>query len=258
MLDEITPLIITYNEEANIARTLEKLQWARRIVVVDSGSTDDTRNILKSFPQIEIIEHPFSDFASQCNLGLAHIATPWVLSLDADYELSDELVAELASLSSGASGVAYRARFIYRINGRALRGSLYPPRIVLYRRERGYYRNEGHGHRVVVKGTVSALRGVIYHDDRKALPRWFQSQQRYASDEAKHLLSCAKAELGVVDRLRLMAWPAPFLVFLYALLAKRCVFDGWTGWCYALQRLLSEVLLALELLDQREHGRKSG
>ena len=122
MRDQITPLIITYNEAPNIARTLGKLSWAKRIVVIDSGSTDETLDVLRSFPQVDVIEHPFSDFAGQCNFGLTQVATPWVLSLDADYELSDELVEELTGLRAPDNVAGYRARFVYRIHGRALRG----------------------------------------------------------------------------------------------------------------------------------------
>src|SRR5437868_4336768 len=98
MLDEITPLILTFNEAPNVARTLEKLSWARRIVVIDSGSTDDTVETVLRCPQAEVIRYAFVDFATTCNFGLTQIATPWVLSLDADYELSDTLVSELKSL----------------------------------------------------------------------------------------------------------------------------------------------------------------
>src|SRR5215217_7735082 len=87
MIEDITPVIITYNEAANIARTLGRLVWARRIVVVDSGSTDETLEIIRSYPQTELINRPFDDFASQCNFAIAQVTTTWVLSLDADYEL---------------------------------------------------------------------------------------------------------------------------------------------------------------------------
>src|SRR5438874_9071033 len=99
MLESITPLILTYNEAANIQRVLDKLVWARRILVIDSGSTDETLEIIKKYPLVEVINHPFAEFASQCNFGLAHVGTPWVLSMDADYELSDELVSELRLLA---------------------------------------------------------------------------------------------------------------------------------------------------------------
>jgi glycosyltransferase involved in cell wall biosynthesis len=254
VFDQITPLILTYNEAPNIARTLAKLSWARRIVVIDSGSNDLTLERLRGYPQADVIAHPFSDFATQCNFGLTQIKTPWVLSLDADYELSDGLVDEIGALNDGTSVAGYRAQFVYRIYGRPLRGTLYPPRVVLYRAEKAHYYNEGHGHRVSVAGEVKALRHVIYHDDRKPLARWFASQQRYAVEEACYLCAKPSHELTRADRLRRMAWPAPLGVLFYALLAKGCILDGWPGWFYALQRLVAEALIALAVLDRRLRG----
>jgi glycosyltransferase involved in cell wall biosynthesis len=251
MIEDITPIIITYNEEANIARTLDQLTWAKRIVVVDSGSTDETLRIVRSYPQADVFHRSFDDFASQCNFGIAQVATPWVLSLDADYELSNELVAELHGLRPNAETSGYRARFVYRIFGRPLRGTLYPPRTVLYRKEKAFYRNEGHGHRASVVGELMPLAGVIFHDDRKPFVRWFVTQQRYAREEAEHLLASDRKALGRTDRIRLAAWPAPLAVFMYTLILKGCLLDGWAGWYYALQRLLAETMLALDLIDRR-------
>lgn len=249
--DQITPLIITYNEAPNIHRTLGKLSWARKIVVIDSGSTDGTVEILRAYPQVEVVEHPFVDAASQCNFGLTQVASPWVLSLDADYELSDALIRELASLAPRDSAVGYRARFVYRINGRPLRGSLYPPRTVLYRKGKAYYRQEGHTQRVVLDGQVVPLNGVIYHDDRKPLACWFTSQQRYAREQADYLLDVPPEVLRRTDKIRLMGWPAPIGVFFYTLFVKGCLLDGWPGWYYALQRTIAEMLIVLQILDRR-------
>lgn len=251
MLDQISPLILTYNELPNIERTLAKLAWAKRIVVIDSGSTDGTLEILRRDPRVAVFVHEFVDFAGQCNFGLAHVDSPWVLSLDADYELSDELVDELRMLVPDEATAGYRARFVYRIHGRPLRGTLYPPRTVLYRRGLGFYRQEGHGHRVCVDGDVLPLRGVIYHDDRKKLSRWLAAQQRYAADDADYLLNGPGRALSRADRIRLMGWPAPLLVLPYVMFVQRCVLDGWLGWHYGLQRLFAETLLALEIIDRR-------
>lgn len=249
MLDQITPLIITYNEAPNIARTLAALDWARRIVVVDSGSTDGTLDILARFAQVKVAHRPFDDFAGQCNFGLTLIGTPWVLSLDADHLPTPELTAELARLASDASTMGYRANFIYCIHGHALRGSLYPPRIVLFRTGAAGYAQTGHAHRLEISGAVAELRGRIHHDDRKKLSRWLASQRTYAVQEADYLL--AGVPLSRIDRLRRMAWPAPLLVLVYVLIVKRCLFDGWPGWYYALQRLIAEALLAVEIIDRR-------
>lgn len=251
MLGQITPLLITYNEAPNVRRTLDKLKWAQRIVVVDSGSNDETLEIARSYPQVEVVHRAFSDLAGQCNFGLAQVMTPWVLSLDADYELSDGLVSELESLAPPEKVGGYQAKFIYRIYGRPLRGSLYPPRVVLYRKDQAVYRNDGHGHRVVITGEVLPLASPIYHDDRKSLARWFASQQRYARQEAEHLLSSDRTALSRIDRIRLAAWPAPIAVFIYTLFFKGCLLDGWSGWFYVLQRVLAEILLAIEIIDRR-------
>jgi glycosyltransferase involved in cell wall biosynthesis len=244
-------MVITYNESPNIRRTLDKLSWAHRIVIIDSGSTDGTLEISRRYSKVEVIQRPFIDVASQCNFGLTQVTSTWMLSLDADWEISDELVHELASLAPPDSTAGYRARFVYRIYGRALRGSLYPPRIVLLRKDKASYRLEGHAIRVVTDGEVLPLDGVIYHDDRKPLARWLTSQQRYVREEAEYLLDTPPGALRRTDKIRLMGWPAPIAVFFYTLFVKGCLFDGWPGWYYALQRTTAEMLLALEILDRR-------
>ena len=246
----ITPLLITYNEAQNIGRVLDKLHWAKRIVVIDSGSTDETAQIVSQYPQAEIIVHPFKSFADQCNFGLSKIRSEWVLSLDADYILSDELVEELNVLNDdGAAG--YAADFVYCVYGRQLRGTLYPPRTVLYRTHLAKYENHGHSHKVSVSSPLRRLRGKILHDDWKPMSRWFLSQQGYAKKEADYLLASNPAHLSRNDRIRLLCWPAPVLVALYVLFAKGCILDGWPGWFYMLQRLLAETMLSLELINRR-------
>jgi glycosyltransferase involved in cell wall biosynthesis len=247
----ITPLVITFNEIENIGRTLERLSWAERIVVVDSGSTDGTPEAAARHAQVEIVHRPFDSFADQCNFGLAQVRTEWALSLDADYVLSQELVREIGALSPPDDVQGYRASFVYRIWGRPLRGNFYPPRVVLYRAAAGRYVNEGHGHRLSLAGRILPLRHVICHDDRKPLGRWLDSQRRYARAEAEHLLAAEPGALNANDRIRLTAWLAPLLVLPYVLLAKGCLFDGRAGWFYALQRLLAEVMVALEVVDRR-------
>ena len=249
--DQLTVMILTFNEEPNIARTLDAIKWAGRILIVDSGSTDATLDIVARYPQARVVTRKFDSFAEQCNFGLTEIRTAWVLSMDADYELTPAIAAEMRGLAPGREVSGYRADFIYRMYGRPLRAALYPPRTVLYRPERAVYRNEGHGHRVVIEGEVRHLRDSIYHDDRKPLTRWLASQQGYARREADYLLSTPRAELKRTDRIRLMGWPAPFLVFFYTLLWKRCILDGWPGWLYVLQRSLAEIMIAIEVVDRR-------
>src|ERR671912_271723 len=100
MLDQITPLVLTYNEAPNIARTLSALSWARDIVVVDSFSDDETVKIASSVPRVRVFQRAFDCHRNQWEFGLKEtgITTPWVLALDADYVISDKLGAELKTL----------------------------------------------------------------------------------------------------------------------------------------------------------------
>lgn len=250
MKNHVTPLIITFNEIDNIARTIEALKWAKRIVVVDSGSTDGTLEFLALDSRISVYSRTFTTFAEQCNFGLSHIETEWVLSLDADYVLSDPLVEELSILQMDKAIAGYRTRFVYKIFGQQLRGSLYPPRIVLYQASKGRYVDQGHGHALKLDGDIADLRNVTFHDDRKPLRRWLDSQMKYARSEAAYLREADRKNLKPQDKLRLWLWPAPFLVAIYTLLIKGAVFDGVPGWHYTLQRLLAEILLSLELTDR--------
>src|ERR1041385_9186314 len=114
MLDQITPLILTYNEAPNIARSLGALRWAREIVVVDSFSDDDTVAIASSFPNVRVVQRVFDNHRNQWEFGLKEtgISTPWVLALHADYVVSGELVAEIENLKPADQTAAYRASFV--------------------------------------------------------------------------------------------------------------------------------------------------
>jgi glycosyltransferase involved in cell wall biosynthesis len=253
VLEQITPLILTLNEEANIARVVERLGWAREVVVVDSGSTDATRRVLAGFGNVRFVEHAFESHATQWNFGLVQtqIASEWVLALDADYVLSEDLVAELRDLIPAPETAGYRVGFRYCTLGRMLRGTLYPPVVALYRRREARYVQDGHTQRVQVNGRIETLHGVILHDDRKPLSRWLASQARYAQLEAD--LLCAKPwrELGWPDRLRKLPFVMPPLAFAYCLVAAGGILDGWPGIYYAGQRAAAEAILSLVLIERK-------
>jgi len=250
MLTITTPVILTYNEAPNIDRTLQKLTWAKRIVVVDSGSTDETLAILHRYPQVEIFQRSFDTHANQWNYGLQQVQTEWILSLDADYQVSNELVTEIANLPIDSTTDAYYAPFKYCVFGQPLRATLLPPRAVLFQRDRATYFDDGHTQQLKVDGITGELSAYIYHDDRKPLQRWLWAQDRYAILEAQKLLATPDGKLSLVDRLRRQKIIAPFIILFYCLILHRGILDGRAGWYYAFQRALAELLLSLHLLKK--------
>jgi glycosyltransferase involved in cell wall biosynthesis len=252
MLGQITPLILTYNEAPNIAHTLGRLTWAREVVVLDSGSTDRTREIVAGFRNARMVVRPFTTHAEQWNFGLAEtgIATDWVLALDADYVLTGELLDELGALDPDAATGGYRARFVYCIDGRPLRGTVYPPVTVLYRRVGAHYVQDGHTQRLQIPGSIAELRAPILHDDRKPIEDWLRSQARYMQLEADKLVATPISDLDFADRLRRLIVFAPPVMFFFCLFARGNILDGYRGVYYALQRTVAELILTFYLVSR--------
>jgi glycosyltransferase involved in cell wall biosynthesis len=252
LLNQTTPLILTYNEAPNLDRTLRQLTWAKQIIIIDSFSTDSTLEIAASYPQVKLFKRKFDTHATQWNYGLAQVQSEWVLSLDADYVLSEELIAELAALSKDSPINGYFIQFKYCVFGKPLQGTILPPRQALFRKDRSIYLDDGHTQLVQVEGKSSTLVHSIYHDDRKPLSRWLWAQDRYMVIEVEKLRNTPSHELSWGDRIRKQKVLAPFIILFYCLILKGGILDGWHGWYYAFQRLLAEVLLAIRLIEAEQ------
>jgi glycosyltransferase involved in cell wall biosynthesis len=250
MLSQITPVLLTYDETSNISRTLSRLTWAADVVVVDSGSTDDTLAVLATFPNVRVFRRPFDTHAQQWRYAVTEtaVATPWILRLDADYLLSEELIKEMERLDPDARVSAYRVAFDYAVFSRKLRASLYPPNTILLRRDKFLVRDNGHTESWSVDGPVETLQGRILHDDLKTTAFWLNAQSRYMRLELDRI---TVRRSGLKDWLRLRPPLAPFLVFFYCLFGRGLVFNGRAGLFYALQRMVAEAALSLMVLESQ-------
>ncbi|MEA2338415.1 MAG: hypothetical protein QOE82_2422 [Thermoanaerobaculia bacterium] len=251
MLDHITPLILTRDEEANIGRTLAQLAWAREVVVVDSVSIDDTLAIARTFANVRIVSRAFDAHDVQWRFGVAQVSTPWVLTLDADYVVPEAFVSEIAALDPPPDVAGYEAAFVYAIHGRPLRAALYPPRAVLLRCGAFEIWQDGHTQRVRVDGRIERLHARLIHDDRKDLRRFIERQRKYMRQEAAKLRKTRWHTLPVQGRIRKLRVLAPFATLFYTLIAKRTILDGRAGWRYAFERFLAEAMLSIELFRRR-------
>jgi len=250
VLDSITPVLLTYNESPNIGRSLAQLAWANDIIVVDSGSTDDTLNILKSHPRVRLFHRPFDTHHAQWRYAMhdTEIRTPWVLRLDADYQVTNELVSEMAQLAPSNTLAAYVGAFDYAVFGRRLLASLYPPKPVLLRIGSFSVSDEGHTEGWVVDGPVAQLKARLVHDDWKSMRDWAVAQARYMTRERQKLDS---KRAGVRDWLRMHPPLMPLAVFFYCLFGKGLLFNGKAGLLYTLQRTIAEGILSLYILEKQ-------
>jgi glycosyltransferase involved in cell wall biosynthesis len=250
VLDQITPVLLTYNEEPNIGRTLSRLTWAKDVIVVDSGSTDGTLKLLANFQNVRVFNRSFDTHANQWRYATDEtgIGTNWILRLDADYQLSDALVREMARLDPSAEVSAYRISFDYSIFSRKLLSSLYPTNTILLRRGQFAVRDRGHTEAWDVKGPIETLGARIIHDDRKPIDQWVIAQLRYMRRELKDIRA---GRTGLARWLRARPPLMPIAVFLYCMFGKGLLLNGRAGIFYALQRLVAEAVLSLMVLEEK-------
>ena len=156
-------VIITKNEESNLARTLQSVTWADEIVIVDSGSTDRTCEIAESFHAKFFVEE-WKGFAAQKNSALQKATGDWVLSLDADEEVEPALADEIRqTLSANPSASGF---WIPRKNfflGRWIRhGGFYPdPKLRLFRRGAGKFEDRLVHEDIKISGPTAKLRIIF-------------------------------------------------------------------------------------------------
>ena len=248
----LTAVILTWNEEENIARTLSHLTWLEKVIIVDSGSTDQTLQLTSNFKNVTVYDRKFNTHANQWNYGLSLCESEWILSLDADYILPDAFTDEVIQNLQVNNISAFLANFEFLVFGKPLRGNNTTPRPVLFKKAACTYYDDGHTQRLQIKGSTAFFKNKIWHDDRKPLGRWLINQSGYSIKEATMLSNTSSTNLSLYARLRKTKILGPVFIFFYCLFIKALILDGWRGWYYTLQRTIAETLIAQRLIEEKQ------
>lgn len=196
-MNDITVIILTKNEEANIQRCIASVKdLAERIIVVDSESTDKTCEIAESMGA-EVVVHPFVTHGQQFNWALdnLNITTKWVFRLDADEEvtadLREEIVNECIShANDNVNGLVVKFKIYFL--GRFLKhGGMYPfYRTTIFKYGKGYIDEAGmRDQTVITEGDLYYLKNDCLHYDFKSLENWIGKHNWYSTLEIKNLQS---------------------------------------------------------------------
>jgi glycosyltransferase involved in cell wall biosynthesis len=191
----ISVIVLTYNEERNLADCLRSVQgWAGEIFVVDSGSTDNTTQIAGSFGAM-VVEHPFENYSRQRNWALQNLPlrNDWVLHLDADHRVTDVLKNTLYAIFSkpvpdDVHGFMVSRRTIFM--GKWIRfGGHYPVyHAVLFRKNNGYCEEKRYDQHFKVEGKIQKLRGDIVDIITDSLTRFTERHNRWSTLEAEEVV----------------------------------------------------------------------
>lgn len=191
----LTVVILTQNEERHIARAMASVAGlSGQVVVVDSGSTDRTVNIAQRLGAA-ILHNPWRNYATQFNWALDNLPEPtdWVLRLDADEVISEELAAQiiaaLPNLGPDVEGVTMGRRMAFL--GRPIRyGGVFPIRVLrLFRHGAGRCEDRWMDEHIKVTGKTHDLPGELLDDNLNSLTWWTEKHNSYASREVVDLLN---------------------------------------------------------------------
>jgi len=183
--------IVTLNEEETLARTLASVAWVEEIIVVDSGSTDRTAEIARSFGA-RVIEREWPGFAAQKNFAIERCTGSWVLSLDADEELTSELQQEIKTLL--AANPPLDAYYLKRRNyflGRWIKhGGFYPDaKLRLFRRNAARFADRAVHETIAFGGKTGTLHFDLLHHSYPTLTSYIEHMNRYSSLGAEILMA---------------------------------------------------------------------
>jgi len=275
----VAVIILTYNEEANIAQALSSVvAWADEVFVVDSMSTDGTVAIAKPYG-CHVAQHPFEDYSKQRNYALdtLPIRSEWVFFLDADEWVPAPLCDEITWLiarSPVENGFYVRRRVMWM--GRWIRRGYYPTWLLrLFRHSMGHCEDRAINEHIVVEGQAGYLENDLIHDDRRGVGSWIAKHNAYASREALELArtegeNCYRevdanllgAQVQRKRWIRRYVWNRlppmirPLGYFFYRYVLRFGFLDGMAGFTFNfLQALWYPMLIDIKYLEQRRRER---
>jgi len=232
-MEKISVIIITLNEERNIAATINAA-WrvADEIIVADSGSTDQTETICKR-KGVRFIVQPWLGYGPQRNAAVALAAHEYILVLDADEILSDTMIEELLALKGrGFSAKVYSFERINYYFGRFMKHGMEGPEI----KARLYHRDYANWDNKLVHEDLAfdrelhvvKLKGQILHYTYRSIEEYNLKSDKYSTLSARAYYESGKEEPGII---KLIISPA--FTFVNAYFFKAGFLDGWHGWIMA-------------------------
>jgi len=230
MRERLSVTVITKNEEKRIAKCLESVAFADEILVVDSGSTDRTVEIARQHGA-RVIQQAWLGYGRQKQFAVDQAKNDWVLSLDADEWLTEELAASVRGVLMDPECYVYRIMRRNLFLGALLKhGEAYPDYVIrMYKKGAASWSSDAVHERVLTDQDVGLVDGELMHDSAQSYEHYLQKQRDYANIKSKR-----NSYHGIGYAI------AAFLIrFFRAYILKLGCLDGVPGYKHAVASALS-------------------
>lgn len=230
-METLSVVIITYNEEENIGRCLEKVKWAEEIIIVDNFSTDLTRDIAGRYTD-QIFQRKWDGFGSQKNYAISKATNNWILAIDADERVTRELSDEILALFRSGEPLLAGYELPYKVffGDRWVRhGGWYPEyHLRLFRKDKGRFKERLVHEGVEVSGPVGRLHNFVEHYTYRSISDFVQRMDRYSTLSAEAYYKEGR-QVGWIET-AFRAW----FTFVQMYILKRGFLDGAVGFQLAI------------------------
>ncbi len=223
--ENLSVTIVTLNEEKNIRDCLESIKWADEIIVVDSGSTDRTLEICREFTDMLYI-NPWPGMNEQKRLAAEKATNQWILNIDADERITDELKKEICDILKNPAFDGYRfSRKNYFLGRWMKHGGWHPDYVLrLFRKDAACYKGIDPHDKVIIKnGRAGTIKAPLLHYTYTSLSQYFARQNSYLTEAA-------------IERFKNNKTVSPFSIpfrmiwkFIETYILKRGFMDGFHG-----------------------------
>ena len=251
-MSDVTVVILTKNEELNIVGVIENAKKVtEKILLIDSGSTDDTINLAKRHGANVLHREWDNDFSAQRNFALEHVDTDWILYLDADERLDEKLILEIKAALESGTQVMYR--FIRRNSafGRDFKyGVLGPDSVIrFFPKDKVRWHDKVH-ERPVGDLPVLTLKGYLKHFTYRTFEQYVQKMNQYSSIGAQNYYEKHKNVSVVGDIIF-----RPVFAFFKMYVLKKGFLEGWLGFvlCLNYANYTLNKYVKLKLLKDKKH-----
>ncbi len=250
----VSAFVICMNEESQIRRCLESISWCQEIIVIDSGSTDKTLEICREYTD-KVLHRDWSGYVDQKRFGLEQCNCEWVLNIDADEEVSEELKKEIIEITEQdkTSRIPINgyhiSRVVFYLNRWWRNGGWYPEyRLRLCRKSHTSWGGTDPHEKAIIEGPTEKLKGELHHFTYRDIQDQVTRLNKFASSAAQSMIKKRKKAslLQMIFR--------PIFRFVKFFIVKKGFLDGTAGLIVA---LLEAYYVFLKYAKVWEHSIKN-
>jgi len=244
---KVSAVIITLNNSDTLEATLKALNWCDEIVVVDSGSTDSTKDICLTY-SCKFSFHPFDGYGEQKQYAVSLAENDWILSIDSDEVVSEALQEELKSIFAqdqiqyAGFSIIISLVFMGKIFRYGKEANL--SHLRLYNRKFGGFNDDKLHEKIILQGEVKKLRNIVIHYSYRDITHYFDKFNRFTSYAA---LDALRKKKKVGQFKMLVKFPAAFFIAYFVQLN---FMNGFPGFIWSVNTAYYNLIKYLKLYEK--------